>query len=115
MKLDNKNIGEQIKRIRVKRNVSQQTLAELTGECISAISRVERGQRQVRLDTLVSIANALKVDVEEILTFHIENRNIRTDEFTRVLDGCTPEEQRIILKTANALKAALKSANFENE
>ena len=109
MALDNKHIGIQIKKVRGKRNISQEQLAELTGICVASLSLIENGKRQARLDTIISIANVLNVNIEELLTFHLEIRNGRNDEIESLLDGCSLEERQIIIKTATILKEALKA------
>ena len=57
-------LGERIAAERARRSISQQELAELTGTTQSAVSRLERGGRVPRLDTLLRVANALDCRLE---------------------------------------------------
>lgn len=49
---------------RIRRGLSQRQLAEMSGLKQSAIARMESLQSTPRLDTLVRVANALKVKIE---------------------------------------------------
>jgi transcriptional regulator with XRE-family HTH domain len=47
--------------------LSQERLAERTGLCRDTIYKIEMGQRSPRLDTLLTLADALSVDVSNLL------------------------------------------------
>ena len=57
-----------IKYIRKSRDMSQEILAEKSGLDRTYISGVERGLRNITLDSLEQIINALDVDVKEFFT-----------------------------------------------
>ena len=61
MELDYQAIGVRIRRLRKERGLTQQTLAEMSGQEPSNISHIERGATKLSLPTLVSVANALEV------------------------------------------------------
>jgi transcriptional regulator with XRE-family HTH domain len=52
---------------RRRRGLSQEKLAERTGLCRDTIYKIEMGQRSPRLDTLLTLADALRVDAAELL------------------------------------------------
>jgi transcriptional regulator with XRE-family HTH domain len=54
-------LGGNLQRLRLKRGFTQERLAELTGLDLSYAQRVERGQVNVTLGTLVTFADALGV------------------------------------------------------
>ena len=58
------HIAAQVARQRAARGLSQRELAELCGTTQSAIARLERGLRPPRIDTLLTIANALDCELE---------------------------------------------------
>ncbi|MGW0984252.1 helix-turn-helix domain-containing protein [Streptomyces xiamenensis] len=60
-------IGRQIRDARVWANLSQERLAELAGVSRDTIVRVETGTRSARLDWLIQIADALEVDLAELV------------------------------------------------
>ncbi len=65
--MDNKEIGERIKEIRKKNNLTQKKLAEKTSIDVTSISRYETGNQMPNLDTLVLISMALEVSLDYIV------------------------------------------------
>ena len=66
--LNNKNIGQNIKRIRKEKKLSMDTLAKKLGlSNRSSIAHIENGSRSLRLDTVEKIAKALEVSPFEIM------------------------------------------------
>ena len=57
------NLGEIMKRERVKQGLSQQRLAELAGVTDRAISLWETGKREMRVDSADKVFKALGVSV----------------------------------------------------
>lgn len=66
-KLDLKNIGHNIKVERVKKYLSQEQLAEISDTTRHTISMIETGLRHPKILSVLKIANALNIDVNEIL------------------------------------------------
>ncbi|MFZ0436175.1 MAG: helix-turn-helix transcriptional regulator [Chthoniobacterales bacterium] len=62
----NKRFAENLRRIRENRGLSQEALADLSGIHRTEASLLERGKREPRLGTLVKLAGALEVTVEEL-------------------------------------------------
>ena len=62
-------LGYKIKYERVKRKVSQLALSLKTGLTTRTISRIERGTIDPKYSTLVKIAQALDLEVKELLDF----------------------------------------------
>ena len=61
-------VAAAIKKIRKSRSMSQELLAENAGLDRTYISGIERGVRNITLDSLEQIINALDVDIKEFLT-----------------------------------------------
>jgi len=61
-----KTVGEKVKVIRKAQGISQEKLGELTGLSTNYVGQIERGQRQVALDTLEKITVALGTDLGTI-------------------------------------------------
>ena len=64
MELDYKAIGKRIKIARIKKNLTQETVADRIGVTPQHVSNIETGNTSVSLTTLVAIANTLTVSVE---------------------------------------------------
>lgn len=65
--LDYTKIGEHIRLIRNKQNLSQEDLAEICDISPSYMGHIERGTRKMSLETFVTIANALHVSCDYLL------------------------------------------------
>lgn len=61
------SLGRKVAHYRKRAQISQEELAELAALHRTAIGLVERGVRIPRVDTLVKIAGALAVPVEDLL------------------------------------------------
>lgn len=55
------NVGGAIKMFRTAANVGQKELAEKAGISVSYISQIERGSKDPKLSTFITIADALQV------------------------------------------------------
>lgn len=60
-------IGENIRRIRTERNMTQLALAEKSGVSAQMINQIEWGAKGLSVQTLIRIANALQCSTDEIL------------------------------------------------
>ena len=69
MKNDNILIrfGRNVQRIRKERNISQEKLAELAGLHRTYIGMIERAEKNITLCNIEKIANALNVQISELL------------------------------------------------
>jgi transcriptional regulator with XRE-family HTH domain len=61
-------VAENLRRLRLDRNWSQEICAEKCGLHRTYIGAVERGERNITLATLDAISRALKVSPSELLT-----------------------------------------------
>lgn len=66
MKDDAKKLGENLKKIRTSKNITQAELAEKLSVDKSFISNIENGKNNPTLSTITNLAKALKVTVDEL-------------------------------------------------
>ena len=78
-----------MKKYREKAGLTQADLAERVGVGIAFVSRVERGQKRMRPETLLAFAEAL--DISAGLLFYRENRDAQLQTLTRMLEDQPPE------------------------
>lgn len=64
-------VGENIKAVRLSRNLSQEKLAALADLDRTYISGVERGKRNISLINLFKIAHALNVSASELIDVEV--------------------------------------------
>lgn len=62
MQMDYRKMGEVVRTWRKFRNMTQERLAEQAGICSSFVGHIERGSRICSMETLMGMAEALKVD-----------------------------------------------------
>lgn len=55
-----------VKKVRLEKNMTLETLARLSGISKGHLSKIERQERDPKLSTIIQIALALKVDIEEL-------------------------------------------------
>lgn len=60
-------IGQSVRYIRMKKGISQEELAFIANLNMNSISTLERGLNNVKIKTLYAIAEALEVNIEDIL------------------------------------------------
>lgn len=58
--------GQVIRRIRLKKNISQEMLADLSGLHRTYMSDVELGKRNISLENIDRIAKALEISISDI-------------------------------------------------
>lgn len=72
------NIKENIKRIRISSNLSQDELSELSGVSADYISLIERGKRTPSIKRLCMIADALGVEPYQLLKNNLQKNSCHT-------------------------------------
>jgi transcriptional regulator with XRE-family HTH domain len=60
-------VGRNIKRYRLAQNLTQEALANLCGIHPVELARAERGTRDMRVSTVVKIANGLQIPAGDLL------------------------------------------------
>lgn len=67
MKDDAKKLGENLKKLRIKKDISQIELARILGVDRSFVSNIENGKNNPTLSTITNLAKALGVSTNELL------------------------------------------------
>ena len=103
-------IGKRIQELRKQRKWTQSKLAELSEVEPSNISHIERAATKLSLPTLIKIANALEVSLDELVYSNLKKcDHISIMEINQLLSDCTPSELsaicEVIATTKNVLRA----------
>jgi transcriptional regulator with XRE-family HTH domain len=107
--IDYKDIGNRIRTVRKKKNITQKQLAEIVGVGTTHISHIETGNTIPSLKTVIDIINALHCSADELLCIEIEQARPRfNDWFFDLLAGCSDREIKIISGTVKALIESLQ-------
>lgn len=109
MALNYDRIGKHVQLLRKKKDLSQMDLAEMTDLSVSYISHIETGIKKASLDSLVRIANALDVTVDQLLNGNqTGNRDEYQTEFSGLMADCNGFERGVIYDVAVAAKVSLR-------
>lgn len=107
--IDYQAIGMRIRRLRKEQGLTQEKLSEMSNQEPSNISHIERGATKLSLPTIVSIANALHVTVDDLLCDSLtESKHTFENNAESILSDCTHQERIIITETMRALKENLR-------
>jgi len=66
-----KNFGAHLKKIRIQKNVTQETLAFDANIPISHVGRIERGEINPTLNTIYMLSVALNITILQLMDFEI--------------------------------------------
>ena len=106
MHLNYETIGKRIRLLRKQQHLSQM---ELVDKSPTYISLVENGQKGPSLETLVDVANVLKVTMDVLLSDFLEHNKAAVGaELSAILDDCSEYEKRVIIDSAHSLKQVLR-------
>lgn len=98
----------------MKLGLKQSELAEKSGVEPSNISHIERAATKVSLPTLVSIANALEVTLDEIVYDSlIKNEHVSVKEINELLEDCEADELKSIIEIIKTTKTVIRNIKKE--
>lgn len=95
---DFKKIGNRLLKIRKKQGFTQSEVAESAGMSDRTYADIERGNVNMRVETLLQICNALHITPDEILTEEEDLSNPHREQVLQAFDSCSPAEQRTALQ-----------------
>ena len=89
--------------------MTQEKLAELSGVEPSNISHIERAATKLSLQTLVSIANALDVTLDEIVYNNLnKSTHVSIKLIDELLADCSPDELKALAEVIKTTKNVLR-------
>lgn len=113
MELDFKAIGKRIKIARIKKNLTQEVLADKIGVTPQHVSNIETGNSSVSLPTLVAIANVLTVSVDELLCDTVLiSKAVFEKEAQELFTDCNEYEVRVLVDVMKATKESMRNVKL---
>lgn len=114
MEIDYNALGARVRELRKEKGLKQSVLAEQVQIETSNISHIERGVSKVSLGTLVRIALALGVTVDDLLCYDFPyERTAYENDVTRELADCSPKELRLIAGVVKSVKVSLRKEGYD--
>ena len=106
-------LGERIQEVRKTRGIKQMVLAERTGLSCQYISQIETGRKQISLQALMQIAEALDVTADALLVGNQKESATDFDcDLAAIISGCTYYEKKIVCGIACETRRLLKDNSF---
>ena len=109
MKINYEKIGLRIRNVRIQKKMTQEKLSELANISRPHLCNLENGTKIAGIDTIINIANVLKVSVDDLLVDNLTDSksNLNSEDYTLLLD-CSLEETEILTKSMKSLKDILR-------
>jgi XRE family transcriptional regulator, regulator of sulfur utilization len=97
-------LGERIRNMRKEKGLSQEQLGELAGLHTNYIGQVERGEKNLTIETLEKIAHGLGVSLEKLFHFldPMKTKD-ETSELLELLDKRSKEDKALVLTLAKSV------------
>ena len=110
MSIDYISIGNRIKEIRTAKGWTQAKLAEESGVEPSNISHIERAATKLSLPTMVNIANALGVTLDEIAYGSlVKSSHVSVRMIDDILSDCSQEELKSLAEVLKTTTSVLRN------
>ena len=109
-------IGNRIKAARKAKGLSQSELSELIDRSVGYMSYIETGSKKPSLETLIQIANALDVTIDELLSDNISAASpVSNTQLNHLLSDCSAYEKSSVksIKDAIRISKPLMEVNFD--
>lgn len=109
-------LGSRIQEWRIRLNITQEELAYEAGLSVPFISEIEHGKKKPSLDTVVAIADAMGVTLDEVMSGNLMSAvNEYQSDIDILLTDCTSGERRFIYEMIKAIKSTIrKNYNIHN-
>lgn len=102
--MDTQKVGRRIQEMRKRRGLTQEKLAEMANLSPKYISNLECSFKTPKIDTFISIANALQSDANSLL---VDVLDVTTEQESNLVSkkllALPPEEQRWVLRILDVL------------
>ena len=102
------DIGQRIREIRMERGMSQTDLAIAVDTSRNVISKWESGESAIRMDSLLRLADELKVPPTAIIPRSMDKAD-EADLLYNQLQTLDPSQKQFVLKTIKTLIKGLKA------
>jgi XRE family transcriptional regulator, regulator of sulfur utilization len=100
-----KVIGERIRVYRKYKMLSQEELAHMSNTHPTYIGQIERGEKNVTIDTLERVVNALQISLEELFRFSTVDHNLNETiiQLNNHLTQISEDDREKLLKVIQVL------------
>lgn len=108
--MDYRSIGENIRKYRKTKKMTQETLAERAGLSVNYIGSIERGEKLPSLETFIVILNQLGVTADCILQDVVQaNYELKMSLLNEKLSVLSPDQRVTVEDVVDVLVRRLKN------
>ena len=108
--MDYRSIGENIRKYRKTKKMTQETLAERAGLSVNYIGSIERGEKLPSLETFIVILNQLGVTADCILQDVVQaNYELKMSLLNEKLSVLSPDQHATVEDVVDVLVRRLKN------
>ena len=102
--MNTSSIGKQIRKYRKAKGWRQEDFAERIGLSVTYTGMIERGEKVPKLETFITIANALEVSADLLLADVLATGyNVKSSQMTEEISSLTPAERDRIYNVVNTM------------
>ena len=103
--VDFRIVGNKIQKYRLENNLTQDELADLIDSSQTYLSEVDADKPRLFFDTVVAIAQALKISVDKLIAdFEDSNNESTLQEILNDIRGMSPKQLELLQDNINTLK-----------
>ena len=105
--MDYKKLGKRIREERLRLNLTQEHLSEEIGISTAYLGQIERGERNITLDKLITLTNRLGATVDFLLSDYVNvaNEDIYQKIMLQLFDGRSKKEKELAVNIVRLLFA----------
>lgn len=104
---DMRKIGNKILELRRRTGLTQAEIAERAGIADRTYADIERGNVNMRIETLLKICEALNATPDDVLTEENKSAQIRREKVAEKFASCTEKEKQTALEIVDAYLRSL--------
>lgn len=106
--MDYKRLGQRIRKERLKLGLTQANLSEDVDISEAYMGQIERGERNLALDTLIRLANRLSVSVDYLLKDSIDDSNDNIiNQLRQLIENRSMEHKQLVLDVIKTILSHL--------
>lgn len=109
MEIDYKAIGRRIKFARIRKEVTQEIVAEKAQLSLQHVSNIETGNTKLSLPAAIMMAHVMDTSVDEFLCDNVlHSHHVFIKEANDILQDCDNYEVRVLVDVLKGAKDALR-------
>ena len=107
--MDYVRLGQRIREERLKLTLTQARLAEDTDISEAYVGQIERGERNLSLDTLIRLANRLGVSVDYLLKDSVDDSSDNiVNQFRQLIENKSMEHRQLVIDVVKTILSHLE-------